>query len=158
MAPFVVLTSTFLALLLAGRHRWRWVTSLRIALAAMFLLTAWAHFGAMRGDLIRMVPPVFPRPDLVVTLTGIAEIAGAAGLLLPRTAPWAAGCLAALLVAMFPANVHAALQGVTLDGRAPTPLVLRTLLQVAFVLATIAAAAPDRIESPWRRSRPAATL
>ena len=94
MAPFIVLTITFVVLLLVGRGRWRWATSLRIALAAMFLLTAWAHFGSMREDLIRMVPPAFPRPALVVTLTGIAELAGAVGLLVPRTAPWAAGCLA----------------------------------------------------------------
>lgn len=150
MAPFVVLTTTFVVLLLAGRGRWRWETSLRIALAAMFSLTEWAHFGSMREDLIRMVPPAFPRPGLVVTLTGIAELAGVVGLLVPRTAPWAAGCLAVLLVAMFPANVHAAVQGVTLGGRPATPLLLRTLLQAVFLVAVVAAAAPDRVEATAR--------
>jgi len=150
MAPFVVLTITFVVLLLVGRGRWRWATSLRIALAAMFLLTAWAHFGSMREDLIRMVPPAFPRPALVVTLTGIAELAGAVGLLVPRTAPWAAGCLAVLLIAMFPANIHAAVQGVTLGGRPATPLLLRTLLQGVFLVALVAAAAPARLEATVR--------
>lgn len=153
MAPFVVLTTAFVVLLLAGRRRWRWATSLRIALAAMFVLTAWAHFGSIREDLIRMVPPAFPRPDLVVTLTGIAELAGAVGLLWPRTAPWAAGCLAVLLVAMFPANVHAAVQGITLGGRPATPLLLRTLLQGVFLAALVAASAPDRVEAILRARR-----
>lgn len=157
MAPFIVLTVTFVVLLAASRVSragWRWFTSLRIALAAMFLLTAWAHFGSMRDDLVRMVPPVFPEPALLVTLTGVAEIAGAVGLLIPRTAPWAAGGLAALMLAMFPANVYAALHGVTLSGRAPTPLGLRTLLQIVFIAATIVAAAPERLAAvlrAWRR-------
>jgi uncharacterized membrane protein len=130
-----------------------WFTSLRIALAAMFLLTASAHFGSLRSDLVRMVPPIFPRPDLIVTLTGIAEILGAIGLLVPRTAPWAAGCLSALLLAMFPANVHSALEGIPLGGRPATPLVLRTVLQLVFLAATLVAAAPHRSMAAFRALR-----
>jgi uncharacterized membrane protein len=154
MAPFIVLTVTFIVLVGAGRGRWRWFTSLRIALAAMFLLTASAHFfGGLRADMVRMVPPAFPHPDLIVTLTGVAEILGAIGLLIPRTAPWAAGCLSVLLVAMFPANVHAALQGVTLGGDPPTPLLLRTVLQLVFLTATIAAGASGGFERRLRGAR-----
>jgi uncharacterized membrane protein len=43
----------------------------------MFLLTASAHWGKRRRDLIRMVPGVFPQPDLLVTLSGMLEIVGA---------------------------------------------------------------------------------
>jgi uncharacterized membrane protein len=71
--------------------------ALRIALAMMFLLTASAHWGRRRADLVRMVPAAFPNPELMVTVTGLAEIAGAVGLLLPGTARWAAVGLAALL-------------------------------------------------------------
>jgi uncharacterized membrane protein len=53
-----------------------------------------------------MVPPFLPAPELLVTVTGVLELAGAAGLVWSRTAPWAAGGLSALLVAMFPANVY----------------------------------------------------
>lgn len=153
MAPLIVLTVVFFVLLLVGRERWRPVTSLRAALAAMFLLTAWAHFSSMRADLVRMVPPAFPEPELLVTLTGIAELAGAIGLLIPRTVPWAAGSLAVLLIAMFPANVYAALHGVSLGGRPATPLALRTALQLLFIGALIVAAIPDRIASLWRKTR-----
>jgi hypothetical protein len=44
------------------------------------------------------------------------------------------------MLAMFPANVSAARRGLTLGGRPVTPLPQRTLLQVVFVAAAVAAA------------------
>ena len=143
MAPFIVLVTSFVVLRTLGHLGVRvlasWVTCLRVALALMFLLTASAHWGSRRPDLVRMVPPAFPNPELLVTLTGLAEIAGAVGLLIPRTAPWAAGGLALLLVSVFPANVHAARQALTIGGSPATPLVARTVLQVVFLAAVLAA-------------------
>ncbi|KYF70521.1 DoxX family protein [Sorangium cellulosum] len=148
MAPLLVLTVSFALLLVLGRlgvkHLASWVTCLRYALAAMFLLTASAHWGSRRAELVAMVPPALPSPELLVTATGVLEIAGAAALLVPRFAPWAAIGLTILLVAMFPANVHAARAGLTLGGSPVTPLVPRTLLQIAFVAATIAVAIDAR--------------
>lgn len=86
-----------------------------------------------------MVPAVFPNPELLVTMTGIAEIAGAIGLVIPRFAPLAAGALALLLVALFPANVHAARAGLEIGGEPVTPLVPRTLMQIGFIAALLAA-------------------
>jgi uncharacterized membrane protein len=83
-----------------------------------------------------MVPPFLPAPELLVTVTGVLELGGAAGLLWSRTAPWAAGGLSALLVAMFPANVHKALADPTIafdDQLGP-----RTALQVIFLASTLA--------------------
>jgi len=51
-----------------------------MGLAGMFFLTASAHWGRRRADLIRMVPKNFPRPDFLVTLTGTCEILGAIGI------------------------------------------------------------------------------
>ena len=110
-----------------------WALSTRVGLAIMFLFTASAHFTRMRADLIRMVPPAFPKPPLLVTLTGIAELAGAVGLLVPHVARWAAGGLSLLLIAMVPANVHAARSGLAIRGRAATPLVVRLPLQVMWL-------------------------
>ena len=85
-----------------------WSDTLRIALAAMFAFTAVSHFHPRtRPDLIRMVPESLPAASLLVTATGVLELVGAIGLLVPGTAAAAAYALAALLVAMFPANVHA---------------------------------------------------
>ncbi len=140
MEPLIVLVVVTLALLglgAAGVRRLRpWPVALRGGLAAMFVLTGTVHFVWMREDLIAMVPPALPRPDLLVTITGLLELAGAAGLLWRRTAPWAAGGLTLLLVAMFPANVHTALEDLT--GRADDALLPRTLLQIVFLAATLA--------------------
>jgi len=110
-----------------------WMTAMRLGLAVMFVFTGVAHFGRMREDLIRMVPPALPYPAALVTLTGIAELAGAAGLLIPSLSRWAAAALAILLVAMFPANVHAARAGATLGGRPATPLSIRLPLQLLWI-------------------------
>jgi len=115
-----------------------WWTALRIGLAMMFLLTASAHWGKKRLDLVRMVPTAFPRPDLMVLITGVCEILGAVGLLLPRVAPFAAACLTLLLLAIFPANVRAAREAITIEGRSATPLLPRMLIQVVFLGACIA--------------------
>jgi uncharacterized membrane protein len=146
MLPFLVLvisTVVLRAVGAAGLHPLdSWTLCLRGGLALMFLLTASAHWGKRRRDLIAMVPPVFPRPDLMVSLTGILEIVGALGLLVPMTATAAAACLAVLLVALFPANVHAAREKLTIGGRSATPLPWRALLQLAFIGALIVAGFP----------------
>ncbi|MBV9266882.1 MAG: DoxX family protein [Acidobacteriaceae bacterium] len=144
MAPFVVLVVASLAFWLAGRlgvTTFQHIsTVLRMALALMFLLTASAHWGKRRPDLIRMVPPQFPRPDLLVTISGMLEIAGAIGLLIPSTATAAAICLALLLLALFPANVHAARKNLTIAGQPVPGIAMRTAIQIVFVAALVSAA------------------
>jgi uncharacterized membrane protein len=56
--------------------------ALRGGLAALFTTTGVAHFVGMRAELISMVPPELPEPGLLITITGVMELAGAAGLLL----------------------------------------------------------------------------
>ncbi|GAA4288835.1 DoxX family protein [Georgenia daeguensis] len=142
MAPLIVLVAVTLAVRAAGAAgvpRLRsWPVALRAGLAAMFTLTGVSHFVGMREELISMVPPVLPEPGLLVTVTGALELAGAVGLLLPRTVAWAAGGLSALLVVMFPANVYAAVSGAALEGAQTMGLFPRTLVQVVFLAATIA--------------------
>ncbi|WP_394822462.1 DoxX family protein [Pendulispora albinea] len=155
MAPLVVLVATFLVLLLLGRFGVRALRDplvcLRGALCAMFLLTASAHFGSRRPDLVRMVPSMVPHPEFWVTFTGVAEIAGAVGLLLPRLAPWASAGLTLLLLAVFPANLHAASHHLTIGG-VPVPAAgPRTLIQLVFLAAVLAAGFGHR----WRARGPA---
>lgn len=111
-----------------------WQVSARYALAVMFIFTATAHFNKMKHDLARMIPPYFPRPLLLIYITGILELLGAAGLVLPQFRRLAAICLIALLTGMFLANVNAAQKGVTLRGKPPTPLWLRAPMQVFFIV------------------------
>src|SRR5580704_10019075 len=113
---------------------------LRIALFLMFLLTASAHWGRGRPDLIRMVPPAFPAPATIITITGVLEILGAVGLLIPLTTRLAAICLAVLLAAMFPANMRAARERLTILARPAPGLAVRGAIQLIFIAALIAVA------------------
>jgi uncharacterized membrane protein len=82
-----------------------------------------------------MVPASLPAPALLVTATGVLELIGAIGLLVPQLLATAAYGLTALLVAMFPANVHAARAGLVIAGRRATPLVWRLPLQLCWIAA-----------------------
>jgi uncharacterized membrane protein len=110
-----------------------WQRSALYALAVMFVFTATAHFNKMKHDLAQMIPPYFPRPLLIVYITGVLELVAAVGLVLAQFRRTAGLCLIALLIGMFVANVNAAQKGVTLRGKPPTPLWLRTPMQILFI-------------------------
>ncbi|WP_309110455.1 DoxX family protein [Saccharothrix sp.] len=139
MAPLVILvlvTLVLLGLRAVGVVRIpAWPFAVQGGVAAMFVATGMAHFIGMREQLIAMVPPAIPAPGLVITVTGVLEIAGAVGVLWRRTAMWAAAGLTAMLVGMFPANVYAAIKGISPSfGDALLP---RTLMQIVFLAATV---------------------
>jgi uncharacterized membrane protein len=111
-----------------------WHESTAYALAVMFCFTGAAHFGRMRTDLEKMVPPWVPDPKRAVWVTGLLEIFGALGLVFPETRRLAGICLIAFLIAVFPANVHAAKSDVKLGERPVTPLWIRGPMQAALIL------------------------
>ena len=137
VAPLLLLLGMMPLLRLIGMLGVRpfasWRGAARHALAFMFAVTACAHFGKQRGDLVRMVPPHIPYPDEVVRVTGVLEFFGAFGLTVPQVAPLAGRGLIALLIAQFPANIHAARQQIGVGGKPATPLWFRTLVQVFFI-------------------------
>jgi uncharacterized membrane protein len=110
-----------------------WRDAGRGALVIMFLFTGTTHFSSMKYDLAAMVPPPLTDNLWVIYLTGLFEIAGAVGLLIPRTRKPAGICLVLLLAALFPANVYAALSGIPLRGEAATPLWIRTPMQLLYI-------------------------
>jgi uncharacterized membrane protein len=114
-----------------------WQVSAAWALAVMFLFTASVHFTKTKEDLIAMVPKAFPNPRFLVYLTGVLEVLGAIGLLVPATRTLAGLGLVLLLVAMFPANVNAARKGIPLRGKLPTSLGLRLPMQLLFIGMTL---------------------
>ncbi|MGG1551523.1 DoxX family protein [Paenibacillus ferrarius] len=143
MAPFIVLVSSFALFRCIG---WfgagyfdNWQHALQAAVALMLLLTASAHWGKRRADLIRMVPPAFPNPALIITVTGILEIAGAIGILLPALSLASSLCLVLLFLAMFPANLYAAKHRLTIAGTPVPGLLLRSVLQLVFLAAVVLA-------------------
>ena len=138
MAPLVVLIASFCVAAVALRLiRGEWSLGLagRIAAAVMFVFTGVSHF-IFPDEMAEMVPPIFPAPKFWVYLTGVAEILGGIGLLVPRVSRLAAWCLAAFLVAIFPANVYAAINEVGMGGHREglEYLWLRAPLQATFLV------------------------
>jgi len=86
--------------------------------------------------MIAIVPPRLPAPAALVTITGVLELVGAAGLLYPPTRIAATVCLFLLMLVMFPANVYAA--------RMPNPpksmtprLDVRTVAEIVYLGAAV---------------------
>jgi uncharacterized membrane protein len=143
MIPLVLVLATlvFRALGALGVRRFAtWPVSAAHGMAVMLLLTASAHFVPAtvtvmpnHADMVRMVPPFLPFADALIYITGVMELLGAAGLVIaaPR---WVAGhALAALFVALLPANIHAAVADVPFAGGEATPLWQRIPEQVLYV-------------------------
>jgi len=137
MAPVFVLAISLILLRAVGwlgvKRLSSWRDAGRIALAAMFLFTGATHFSGMQHDYAAMVPDPLPRSLWVIYLTGLLQLAGAIGLLIPRLRTMAGICLAILLIAMFPANVNAAVNGIPFRGEPPTELWLRVPIQILFI-------------------------
>lgn len=100
-----------------------------------FFLGGIAHFAFTEAEM-RAVPPIIPWPRATVQVSGVFELLGAAGLLLPVTRRAAGIGLFALTVAVTPANVYM-LQHAEAFGVARWLLLMRLPLQVV-LLALIA--------------------
>jgi uncharacterized membrane protein len=137
MVSLFVLVISFLVLRGLGwlgvKRLSSWRDAGRFALVIMFLFTGFSHFSSMKYDLAAMIPAPLPNGLWVIYLTGLFEIAGAVGLLIPRTRKLAGICLVLLLVGLFSANVNAALNEIPLRGEAATPLWIRTPMQILYI-------------------------
>jgi uncharacterized membrane protein len=110
-----------------------WHDTARYALAVMFAFAGISHFTRLKHDMVRMMPAIFPRPLLLVYITGLVELLGAVALLLPATRMAAGICLILFLLGVFPANVKAARENVLLNNKPATPLWLRLPMQILFI-------------------------
>jgi uncharacterized membrane protein len=110
-----------------------WQASARDALSLMLVFTGVSHFTSMKEDLMRMMPASIPWPHALVYFTGICEIAGSIGLLVPEFRRAAAYALVVFFLAVLPANIHAARAGITLRGKPATGLWLRVPMQALFI-------------------------
>lgn len=111
---------------------------IRVALAVVFVAMGALHFvpGPARG-MAAMIPPGLRgtgvlAPPVLVAFTGVCELAGGIGLLVPATRVAAAVCLIVFLIAVFPANAYAARHPQTF-GAFGTPLIPRALLQLLLI-------------------------
>lgn len=79
-----------------------------LLLGPLFVVAGLNHF-LNPTFYLAIMPPYLPAHELLVAASGALEIAGGIGVLAPRTRVWAGRGLALLLVAVFPANVHMAM-------------------------------------------------
>jgi len=79
----------------------------RLLLGAFFLVAGMLHFLKPK-PYVAIVPEALPRKLELVYASGVAEIAGGAGVLGERTRRAAGWWLIATLLAVFPANVNMA--------------------------------------------------
>ena len=119
--------------------------ALRWFLAAFFMAAGINHFRAP-GMYLGMIPAWLPWPAALSAMAGACEILGGVGVLVPRLRIAAGWGLVALLVAVFPANLHVALKG-RMPGFAYSPLTLWLRLPLQAVLIAwvyVAAITPER--------------
>ncbi|MFC5411893.1 DoxX family protein [Larkinella bovis] len=123
MAFFVFMLSIWAVLWLISRFAFRpelasHAKKARIAAGVAFILIGFSHL-ATPEKLVYMVEGWLPYAHELVLISGVAEIAGGIGLLMPRFQRLAAQGLILLLVVMFPANIHVAVNQLPPPGGLP---------------------------------------
>lgn len=106
-------------------------STLQKAVGAAFVGTGTLHFTHTR-TYEAIMPPYVPRHRESVLVSGAAEVAGGLGVLVPATRPVARWWLLALLAAVFPANLHMALNPERYRNVPPPLLWARLPLQALF--------------------------
>jgi uncharacterized membrane protein len=81
------------------------------AVIGLFFVAAGANHFLNPGPYLSMMPGYLPHPATLVWISGVAEILGGIGILVPATRTFAGWGLILLLVAVFPANLNAAMHG-----------------------------------------------
>lgn len=89
-------------------------------MAALYVTAGGMHF--YRPDFyMPMMPPYIPWHAAMVFLSGVAEVGLGLGILFPTTRRFSAYGLIALLIAVFPANIHIALHNIPVFGASEGP-------------------------------------
>lgn len=104
-----------------------------LLMAAFYTLAGINHF--ISPQIYQpMMPPFLPAHDLLIFLSGVAEVALGLLLLPVRTRRWAAWGIIALLIAIFPANIYMYQEGPTKFASIPSWILLARLpLQLVLI-------------------------
>lgn len=87
----------------------------RYIISGIFLVAGLLHF-IKPGVYIKIMPDYVPYHETMVYLSGVAELAGAIGILLPEYRTWASWGLILLLIVVFPANIEMTLKAYKVKG------------------------------------------
>jgi uncharacterized membrane protein len=110
-----------------------WTKSISMYVLAIFMIGAGTMHFVKPNFFLRIVPPYLPLPEVLVFVSGICEIVLGVLLLVPRYSHLAAWGIIALLIAVFPANVHL-FQNQDIVPAPPAVHLIRLLLQGVFIL------------------------
>jgi uncharacterized membrane protein len=105
-------------------------TPARTVLGILFISASTFHFTAQDVEM-QLIPRSLPLRRAALYITGVFELLGGVGVLIPRFQVAAGRGLAALLIAIFPANVYHTINRKRFHGmtRAPLYHIVRWLLQ-----------------------------
>jgi uncharacterized membrane protein len=118
-----------------------------IALALFFILAGANHF-ANTDFYLRLMPDYLPAHLELVYVSGFFEIAGGVGVLVPYFRSIAGWGLVALLVAVYPANIHMALHPELFPEFSRSALYGRLPLQFALMAWAYWAPRPESQSEP----------
>lgn len=88
---------------------------LRVVLAVCIVVAGILHFVATE-PFVRIVPDMLPAPAALVYISGVIEVILGVALLLPPVSRLAAWGLVALFIAVYPANINMAVNGIPIEG------------------------------------------
>lgn len=94
---------------------------LRGVLAVAIIIVGITHFTKPE-PYVSIVPPQLPAPLELVYISGVFEILGGIGLLIPYVSVAAAWGLIALFIAVFPANINQAVNAIPIEGIPHIPI------------------------------------
>lgn len=119
---------------ISDRSPW-YLLTMRWAATLFFVVAGALHF-VIPEFYLAMMPPFIPMKDMLIVLTGLAEIALGIGLQIPAVRRRAGITLIALLIGIFPANIYVAVSLPALPDLSydPASMWWRLLLQPLFIL------------------------
>ncbi len=106
---------------------------LRGILAVCITIVGITHF-IRPEQYARIVPPQLPHPVALVHISGVFEILGGIGLVIPWISVAAAWGLIALFIAVFPANINQAMNSIPIAGIPHHPILYWVRLPFQAVL------------------------
>ncbi len=108
-----------------------WKKVVLIGLAAFFINVGIDHF--VNPDFyLSIMPPAFPLHIEAVYISGVFEILGGIGVLIPKFRRFSGWGLVALLIAVYPANIYMAISPDTFPDIPVSALYFRLVLQFIF--------------------------
>lgn len=124
----------------------------RCGLAIAYGIAGLAHLASPAG-FVAITPHWVPAPGMVVAATGVAELAGAAGLMIPRVRRAAGIALALYALCVWPANINHAVNAIPLGDVRLGWWYHGPRIALQPVIIWCALWASDVIDWPFRRAR-----